>query len=104
VNAPNPPRHVALVGEARGSCDFSEAMATIAHQLKSAPQAQMHDVAVRRHTDRSRKYAREVKRAATGDLGQPTSLNGLIYMGNDVVPDTAEHLLVQPAAPRAFEI
>src|SRR5205814_9292335 len=73
VNAPNPPRQVALVGEARGSCDFGQAMATVAHQLKRALQAQMHDVAVRGDADRSRKYTREVKRAAIADLGQRTS-------------------------------
>jgi DUF1009 family protein len=65
---------VALVGEACGGRDFSQAMATVAHQLKRALQAQMHDVAVRRHADRSRKDTCEVKRAATGDLGQLTSL------------------------------
>jgi hypothetical protein len=31
-------------------------MATVAHQLERALQAQMHDVAVRSHADRSRKY------------------------------------------------
>jgi hypothetical protein len=46
---------VALVGEARGSCDFGQAMATVAHQLKRALQAQMHDVAARSHADRSGK-------------------------------------------------
>jgi hypothetical protein len=95
---------VALVREARGSCDFNQAMATAAHKVKSALQAQMHDVAVRSHADRSCKYTREVKRAAIGDLGQRTSLDALIHMGNDVVPDTAEHLLVQPVAQRAFEL
>ena len=103
MNAPNPPRQVALVGEARGSRDFGQSMAAVAHQLKSALQAQMHDVAVRSHADRSRKYTREVKRAATGDPGQRTSLDTLIHMGNDVVPETAEHVLVQPAARHAFE-
>jgi hypothetical protein len=102
VNAPNPSRQVALVGEARGSCDFSQAMATVAHQLKRALQAQMHDVAVRGDADRSGKYPREVKRAAIGDLGQRTSLDALIQMGNDVVPETAQHLLLQPAKRQAF--
>ena len=97
VNAPNPPRQVALVGEARGSCDFGQAMATVAHQLKRALQAQMHDVAVRSHADRSHKYTREVKRAAIGDPGQRTGLDALIHMGNDVIPETAEDLLLQPA-------
>src|SRR3981189_3106052 len=78
-------------------------MATVAHKVKSALQAQMHDVAVRSHADRSGKYPREVKRAATGDLGQRTSLNALIQMGNDVVPETAQHLLLQPAERQAFE-
>jgi hypothetical protein len=36
VNAPNPPRQVALVGEASGGCDVSQAMPTVAHQLKRA--------------------------------------------------------------------
>jgi hypothetical protein len=93
---------VALVGKARGRCDFSQAMATVAHQLKRALQAQMHDVAVRSHADRSGKYPREVERAATGDLGQRTSLDALIQMSNDVVPETAQYLLVQPAACQAF--
>ena len=103
VNAPNPPRQVALVGEASGSCDVSQAMPTVAHHLKRALKAQMHDVAVRSHADRSGEYPRKVKRAATVDLGQGTSLDVLIEMGNDVVPEAAEYLLVQPATRQAFE-
>ena len=95
---------MALVGEARGSCDFSQAMATAAHQVESALQPQMHDVAVRSRADRSRKYTREVRRAAISDLGQRTGLDALIHMDNDVVPDAAEHLLVKPAAQSAFEL
>ena len=37
VNAPNPPRQVALVGKACSGCDFRQAAAAIAHKLKSAP-------------------------------------------------------------------
>jgi hypothetical protein len=73
---------MALVGESSGGCDFSQAMAALAHQLKGALQAQMHDIAVRGHADRSGEYPREVKRAATIDLGQGTSLDVLIEMGS----------------------
>jgi len=94
---------MALVGKSCGGCDFSQAMTAFAHKLKRALQAQMHDIAVRGHTDRSGEYPRKVKRAATVDLGQGTSLDVLIEMGNDVVPEAAEYLLVQPATRQDFE-
>jgi hypothetical protein len=72
--------------------------ATAAYQLKSALQAQMHDVAVRRHADRSLKCTREVERADTGDAHQPAGLNALNHMAIDAVPDTRAHLLTRPAA------
>jgi len=39
MNAPNPPRQVALVGKARGCCDVSQAVATVSQQLRRALQA-----------------------------------------------------------------
>jgi len=93
MNAPNPARQVALVGKSCGGCDVSQAVAALAQQLKRALQAQMHDIAVRSHTDRSGKHAREVKRAAAGNFRQRANLDGLIQMCNDVALETVEHVL-----------
>ena len=63
----------------------------------------MHDVAVRGRADRTGKHAGEVERAATGYFGQGADLDGLIQVGDDVVPEPAEHVLPQLAARQAFE-
>jgi hypothetical protein len=73
-------------------------MATAAYQFKRALLLQRRGVAVRRHADRSRKCTREVESAETGEFRQPASLDALIHVGIDVVPDTPAHLLAQPAA------
>jgi hypothetical protein len=61
VDAPNPTRQVALVGEACASGDFSQAGLPFVNQLDRSLQSEMHDPAVRGHANRSGEYAREVE-------------------------------------------
>ena len=98
VNAPNPARQVTLIRKARCGCDICQTMSAIAHQLTGALQPKMHNIAVRRHADRSGKYPREVKRAEVGDGGERSSLDALADVGQDIVPDPLERLLVSLAA------
>ena len=103
VDAPNPAREVALVGEACGGRDFRQSMATVAHKLEGALQAQMHDIAVWSHADRSGEHARKVERAAAGNFSKRANLDWLVEMGNDIVPEPTEYVLAQLAAHHLFE-
>jgi hypothetical protein len=53
VNPPNPPRHVALVGESSAHRDFRKAASAIAKELDRPVQPQMHDITVWGYTNRS---------------------------------------------------
>src|SRR5258707_15440194 len=65
VNASNPARQVALIGEARVCRDFSQAGPSVANKLHRTLQSQMHDITVRRHSNGSAEHAGEVERAAS---------------------------------------
>ena len=103
MNASDPTRQMALVGRAGVGSDFGQPRPPFPNKLDRPLQSEVHDVAMRSHADRSGEYPREMKRAATGNLGQSTSLDMLIEMGNDVVPEADEHLLAQPTARQALE-
>jgi hypothetical protein len=102
VDAPNPTRKVALVGEACASCDFSQAGLPLVNQLDRLLQSEMHDPAVRGHANRSGEYAREVEWATPCYICQQSNLDRLIEVGNDIVSEPLEHLLAQRPSPPAL--
>ena len=102
VHATHPARQVALVGEAGARGDLGKARLPLTHKLDRTLQPQVHDVAVRRHADRSGEDAREMKWAAPGDACELGDLDRLVQTRDDVGLEPLEHVLAQHASHLAF--
>jgi hypothetical protein len=63
----------------------------------------MHDVTVRRYTNRSGEHPSEVKWTAPCYARKGRDFDRFIQMSNNVVPDPSEHLFAQAASRRMFE-
>src|SRR5215469_4670558 len=97
MNAPNPAREMTLVGEAGLGGDFGEAGSAFPDKLDRPLQAQVHDIAMWRQADASRKDPRKVEGAACRNAGERRNLDRLVQMGHHIVADAIEHVPAEHA-------
>ena len=90
-----PYARMTLVSESCPRCDFGEVTSPFSDKLNRALQSEAHDVTVRRHADGSGKYAREMERAARCKARQFRDLDRFLYVGNDVLSESIEHVLAE---------
>jgi hypothetical protein len=90
-----PPREMTLIGKASASGDFGKARIPLAQELDGALQSKMHDIAMRRDTDRACKYACEMKRAATRNTRQRGNIDGLVEIVPHIIPKPPHHVVAQ---------
>jgi hypothetical protein len=81
VNAANPSRQVALVGEAYAGRDFGEAPSSVTDKLDRTPQSQVNDITMRRDSNGSAEHPREVERTTSGDTCERSDFDGFVQMG-----------------------
>src|SRR5208282_4263493 len=98
MNASDPPRQVALIGKASAGSDFGQPRPPFANKLERTLQSEVHDVAMRRHTDRSGKHPREMEWAAPREIRERLDADRLIKMSDDVIPEPPELVFAQRAA------
>jgi hypothetical protein len=102
MNAANPTRQVALVGEARAGGNFSQTAPPAADELDRALQSQMHDVTVWCHTDRLGEDAREMERAAARQSRQGGDLDRTVKVGEDKVFEVLQHIFCPTCLARGL--
>jgi len=95
VDTPDPAGQVALVGKAGRSGDFRQFHLAVTHELGRLPQAQLNDVAVRRHAHGLGEYAREMESASSSYARERSYFYLLVQMGNDIICQPMEYLLAQ---------
>ena len=98
MNASDPPRQVALIGKASAGSDFGQPRPAFANKLERTLQSEVHDVAMRCHTDRSGKHPREMEWAAPREIRERLDADRLIKMSDDVIPEPPELVFAQRAA------
>lgn len=84
MNATDPPRQVTLVRKAGICGDFGQARSSLPNTLDRSLQAQVHDVAVRRHADGSGKHAVEMEGTSTRKFRKCRDFYLLRKMSHDV--------------------
>ena len=57
MNASDPPRQMALIGKASADSDFGQPGPPFANKLERTLQSEVHDVAMRCHTNRIRRWS-----------------------------------------------